>query len=170
MPKANSFGAFLFFFQFTPVEPFGGAEDFDVSGTQIVYTAKDPSVDEASHTRQNVRCCPRITSSLSLLTWLVSGVYCSSERRSPSPRIDNRAPGCYPHSYFQPTGDRSSVDGIGHRWLRVRSGKAGRLRPRGVCEVLHHGGLGSIGVRGRGKPKRLTWLLLSTSTFALWNL
>ncbi|KAG8886658.1 hypothetical protein FRB97_000078 [Tulasnella sp. 331] len=43
---------------YTPVEPFGGAEDYDVSGTQIVYTAKDPSVDEASHTRQNVYIAP----------------------------------------------------------------------------------------------------------------
>ncbi|KAG9005435.1 hypothetical protein FRB93_009741 [Tulasnella sp. JGI-2019a] len=43
---------------YTPVEPFGGAEDYDVSGTQIIYTAKDPLIDEATHTRQNVYIAP----------------------------------------------------------------------------------------------------------------
>lgn len=28
--------------QSTPVEPFGGAEDFDISDTHVVYTTKDP--------------------------------------------------------------------------------------------------------------------------------
>ncbi|QRV92327.1 Prolyl oligopeptidase family [Ceratobasidium sp. AG-Ba] len=42
----------------TPVEPFGGAEDFDVSETHVVYTTKDPEVPEATHTRQNVYLAP----------------------------------------------------------------------------------------------------------------
>lgn len=37
-----------------PVEPFGGEEDFDVNGEYLVYTTKDPLVNEATHTRQNV--------------------------------------------------------------------------------------------------------------------
>ncbi|EIM85929.1 alpha/beta-hydrolase [Stereum hirsutum FP-91666 SS1] len=38
----------------SPVEPFGGTDDFDISGHSIVYTAKDPKLPEASHTRQNI--------------------------------------------------------------------------------------------------------------------
>ncbi|KDQ16985.1 hypothetical protein BOTBODRAFT_64483 [Botryobasidium botryosum FD-172 SS1] len=41
-----------------PVEPFGGTDDFDVSSTHIVYTTKDPSVNEALHTRQLVFTVP----------------------------------------------------------------------------------------------------------------
>jgi len=37
-----------------PVEPFGGTDDFDVSGTHIVYTTKDPGLPAAWHTKQNV--------------------------------------------------------------------------------------------------------------------
>ncbi|KZT35118.1 alpha/beta-hydrolase [Sistotremastrum suecicum HHB10207 ss-3] len=44
--------------QFVPVEPFGGAEDYDVSKTHIVYTTKDPKLDDAWHTRQNVYLVP----------------------------------------------------------------------------------------------------------------
>ncbi len=36
------------------MEPFGGPEDFDVHDIGVVYTSKDPSVNEATHTRQNV--------------------------------------------------------------------------------------------------------------------
>ncbi|KAG8944016.1 hypothetical protein FRC04_002405, partial [Tulasnella sp. 424] len=43
---------------YTPVEPFGGTDDFDVSQEHIVYTAKDPSVSGATHTRQNVYIVP----------------------------------------------------------------------------------------------------------------
>lgn len=43
---------------YTPVEPFGGTDDFDVSQEHIVYTAKDPSVSGATHTRQNVYVVP----------------------------------------------------------------------------------------------------------------
>ncbi|KAG8908424.1 hypothetical protein FRB99_006629 [Tulasnella sp. 403] len=43
---------------YTPVEPFGGTDDFDVSREHIVYTTKDPSVSEALHTRQNVYLVP----------------------------------------------------------------------------------------------------------------
>jgi hypothetical protein len=42
--------------QYTPVEPFGGTDDFDVSATHIVYTTKDPKLPAAWHTKQNV-CC-----------------------------------------------------------------------------------------------------------------
>lgn len=37
-----------------PVEPFGGTGDFDVSDIYIVYTAKDPDLPVAWHTKQNV--------------------------------------------------------------------------------------------------------------------
>ncbi|KAI0283918.1 alpha/beta-hydrolase [Russula aff. rugulosa BPL654] len=37
-----------------PVEPFGGTDDYDVSESYIVYTAKDPKLPEAWHTKQNV--------------------------------------------------------------------------------------------------------------------
>jgi hypothetical protein len=40
--------------QHTPVEPFGGLDNFDVSQTQIIYTTKDPNLPEAWHTKQNV--------------------------------------------------------------------------------------------------------------------
>ncbi|KIJ54988.1 hypothetical protein M422DRAFT_64146 [Sphaerobolus stellatus SS14] len=38
----------------TPVEPFGGPSSFDISATHIAYTAKDPELPVALHTRQNV--------------------------------------------------------------------------------------------------------------------
>ncbi|KAI0057861.1 alpha/beta-hydrolase [Artomyces pyxidatus] len=38
----------------SPVEPFGGTDDFDISGSHVVYTAKDPKLPEAWHTKQNV--------------------------------------------------------------------------------------------------------------------
>ncbi|KAF5382775.1 hypothetical protein D9615_002913 [Tricholomella constricta] len=38
----------------SPVEPFGGTDDFDVSRDQVIYTTKDPELDEAWHTKQNV--------------------------------------------------------------------------------------------------------------------
>ncbi|EJD50500.1 alpha/beta-hydrolase [Auricularia subglabra TFB-10046 SS5] len=41
-----------------PVEPFGGTDDFDVSNTHIIYTAKDPDVQPAWHTRQNIYIVP----------------------------------------------------------------------------------------------------------------
>ncbi|KAG7442969.1 alpha/beta-hydrolase [Guyanagaster necrorhizus] len=37
-----------------PVEPFGGTDDFDISTSQVVYTAKDPDLPPAWHTKQNV--------------------------------------------------------------------------------------------------------------------
>jgi hypothetical protein len=40
--------------QHAPVEPFGGTGDYDVSESYIVYTAKDPDLPEAWHTKQNV--------------------------------------------------------------------------------------------------------------------
>ncbi|KAG8813035.1 hypothetical protein FRC17_001702, partial [Serendipita sp. 399] len=43
---------------FTPVEPFGGIEDFSINSTHIVYTTKDPSVPESLHTRQNIYLVP----------------------------------------------------------------------------------------------------------------
>ena len=41
--------------QYSPVEPFGGTNDYAVSEEYIVYTAKDPDLPEAWHTKQNVR-------------------------------------------------------------------------------------------------------------------
>ncbi|TFY83863.1 hypothetical protein EWM64_g147 [Hericium alpestre] len=38
----------------TPVEPFGGTDDFSLSDTHVVYTTKDPDLPEAWHTKQNV--------------------------------------------------------------------------------------------------------------------
>ncbi|KAH6912711.1 Alpha/Beta hydrolase protein [Coprinopsis sp. MPI-PUGE-AT-0042] len=40
----------------SPVEPFGGTDDFDVSAAtqKIVYTAKDPKLPKAMHTKQNI--------------------------------------------------------------------------------------------------------------------
>ncbi|CAA7261498.1 unnamed protein product [Cyclocybe aegerita] len=43
---------------YSPVEPFGGTDDFDVSDTHIVYTSKDPDLPEAWHTKQNVYVVP----------------------------------------------------------------------------------------------------------------
>jgi hypothetical protein len=40
--------------QSSPVEPFGGIDDFDVSGSRVVYTSKDPTLPQAWHTKQNV--------------------------------------------------------------------------------------------------------------------
>ncbi|KIP05181.1 hypothetical protein PHLGIDRAFT_74637 [Phlebiopsis gigantea 11061_1 CR5-6] len=38
----------------SPVEPFGGTDDFDVSSTHVVYTTKDPKLPPAWHTKQDV--------------------------------------------------------------------------------------------------------------------
>lgn len=38
-----------------PVQPFGDESDFTLSKTHVAWTAKDPSVNAAVHTRQNVR-------------------------------------------------------------------------------------------------------------------
>ncbi|KAJ7781821.1 Alpha/Beta hydrolase protein [Mycena maculata] len=38
----------------SPVEPFGGTDDFSLSGTTVLYTAKDPVLPQAWHTKQNV--------------------------------------------------------------------------------------------------------------------
>ncbi|PSR70526.1 hypothetical protein PHLCEN_2v13565 [Hermanssonia centrifuga] len=38
----------------TPVEPFGGTDDFDVSASHIAYTTKDPKLPPAWHTKQGV--------------------------------------------------------------------------------------------------------------------
>ncbi|KDR82578.1 hypothetical protein GALMADRAFT_237969 [Galerina marginata CBS 339.88] len=43
---------------YSPVEPFGGTDDFDASATHIVYTSKDPGLPEAWHTKQNVYIVP----------------------------------------------------------------------------------------------------------------
>jgi dipeptidyl aminopeptidase/acylaminoacyl peptidase len=43
---------------YTPVEPFGGTDDFDISATHIVYTTKDPKLPAAWHTKQNVYIVP----------------------------------------------------------------------------------------------------------------
>lgn len=46
----------------SPVGPFGGEGDFDISATHLVFTAKDPNLPPAWHTRQNIYLlpiCPR---------------------------------------------------------------------------------------------------------------
>ncbi|CCO34750.1 hypothetical protein BN14_08857 [Rhizoctonia solani AG-1 IB] len=59
----------------TPVEPFGGAEDFDLSETHIIYTTKDPKVPEALHTRQNIYLAPlRPAPGSDLVRELTSGI------------------------------------------------------------------------------------------------
>lgn len=40
--------------QHCPVEPFGGLDDFDLSEYHVVYTALDPDLPPAWHTRQDV--------------------------------------------------------------------------------------------------------------------
>lgn len=42
----------------SPVPPFGDEGDYDVNGTHIVFTARDPGVSAAWHTRQNVFLAP----------------------------------------------------------------------------------------------------------------
>ncbi|KAF9533220.1 Alpha/Beta hydrolase protein [Crepidotus variabilis] len=43
---------------YSPVEPFGGTDDFDASEDYIAYTAKDPDLPNAWHTKQNVYIVP----------------------------------------------------------------------------------------------------------------
>ncbi|KAG1857864.1 Alpha/Beta hydrolase protein, partial [Suillus tomentosus] len=38
----------------SPVEPFGEADDCDISQTHVIFTAKDPQLPKAVHTRQNI--------------------------------------------------------------------------------------------------------------------
>ncbi|KAG2134271.1 alpha beta-hydrolase [Suillus cothurnatus] len=38
----------------SPVEPFGDAHDYDLSQTHVIFTAKDPQLPKAMHTRQNI--------------------------------------------------------------------------------------------------------------------
>ncbi|KAG9315813.1 Alpha/Beta hydrolase protein [Chiua virens] len=56
----------------SPVEPFGGTDDFDVSGSQIIFTAKDPELPKAIHTKQNIYLVGLDGSNLTELT---SGVH-----------------------------------------------------------------------------------------------
>ena len=35
-----------------PVGPFGGSSDFDISASHLIFTAKDPNLNRAWHTRQ----------------------------------------------------------------------------------------------------------------------
>ena len=38
----------------TPIEPFGGADNFDISRDGLVFTAKDPDLNPALHTKTNI--------------------------------------------------------------------------------------------------------------------
>lgn len=61
-------------FQQSPVEPFGGTDDFDISDTSVIFTAKDPQLPKAWHTKQNVRIvcvCAKIAHPVS-----ATGLYC----------------------------------------------------------------------------------------------
>ena len=53
----------------TPVEPFGGTDDYDVSEGYIVYTAKDPELPPAMHTKQNVRLDLTLPKLFTLISW-----------------------------------------------------------------------------------------------------
>ncbi|KAI8452254.1 dipeptidyl aminopeptidase V [Phakopsora pachyrhizi] len=41
-----------------PVGPFGGKQDFDLSSSTVVITSKDPNLNPAWHTRQNIYIAP----------------------------------------------------------------------------------------------------------------
>lgn len=41
----------------SPVEPFGGTDHFDISPLGLVFTAKDPDLNPALHTRTNIYLC-----------------------------------------------------------------------------------------------------------------
>lgn len=43
----------------SPVPPFGGASDFDISATGIVFVARDPSLSPATHTKSDLYFTPR---------------------------------------------------------------------------------------------------------------
>ncbi|PSN69781.1 hypothetical protein BS50DRAFT_519189 [Corynespora cassiicola Philippines] len=38
----------------SPIEPFGGADHFDISSTGLVFTSKDPDLNPALHTKTNI--------------------------------------------------------------------------------------------------------------------
>ena len=38
----------------SPIEPFGGTDHFDISSTGLVFTAKDPDLNPATHTKTNI--------------------------------------------------------------------------------------------------------------------
>jgi dipeptidyl aminopeptidase/acylaminoacyl peptidase len=38
----------------SPIEPFGGVDHFDISASGLVFTAKDPDLDPALHTKTNI--------------------------------------------------------------------------------------------------------------------
>jgi len=38
----------------SPIEPFGGTDHFDISNLGLVFTAKDPELNPATHTKTNV--------------------------------------------------------------------------------------------------------------------
>lgn len=42
----------------SPVPPFGGSEDFDISRSGIVFVAKDPNLEEANHTKTDLYYIP----------------------------------------------------------------------------------------------------------------
>jgi hypothetical protein len=45
----------------SPVEPFGETDDFDVSQTHVIFTAKDPQLPKAMHTKQNIYLVPIVS-------------------------------------------------------------------------------------------------------------
>jgi hypothetical protein len=38
----------------SPIDPFGGTDNFDISVNGLVFTAKDPDLDPATHTKTNI--------------------------------------------------------------------------------------------------------------------
>lgn len=47
----------------SPVAPFGGTDHFDISTSGIAFVAKDPDLNPATHTKQNLYILPRSNSS-----------------------------------------------------------------------------------------------------------
>ncbi|KAG2757920.1 alpha beta-hydrolase [Suillus brevipes Sb2] len=57
----------------SPVEPFGEAGDYDISKTHVIFTAKDPQLPRAMHTRQNIYLVPHDGNDLRQLTSGIQG-------------------------------------------------------------------------------------------------
>ncbi|KAG2147486.1 Alpha/Beta hydrolase protein [Suillus bovinus] len=57
----------------SPVEPFGEADDYDISKTHAIFTAKDPQLPRAVHTRQNIHLVTHDGNDLRQLTSGIQG-------------------------------------------------------------------------------------------------
>jgi dipeptidyl aminopeptidase/acylaminoacyl peptidase len=57
----------------SPVEPFGETDDFDISQTHVIFTAKDPRLPKAMHTKQNIYLVAHDGKDLRVLTSGIQG-------------------------------------------------------------------------------------------------